>query len=335
MSGAEARMVKAMLCHDLSGPGGMAMGEIRSLPPGPGEMRIGVRAAGVNFPDLLMSRGQYQFKPEPPFAPGMEVSGVVLDIGDGVEGFSPGDRVIAWTQSMYPGFAEETTLPARHVLPTPEGMDDIAAAGFFLTYYTSCNALIDKARLQPGEWALVHGAAGGVGLAATQIARAAGARVIAAVGSAAKAEFMKREGVDAVIDYSHEDIRERVKEITGGRGADVALDPVGGAAFDASMRCLAPGGRLLIVGFTSGGIGAARANIVLIKEISLIGVRAGEHALRHPDRMRAAYARLTGWFERGLIAPRIAARFPLDRAAEALSALENRAAIGKVVVTIE
>ena len=329
---ARTESVRAMLCMDLSGPGGLAMGEIESAAPKADEVRIAMRACGVNFPDLLMSRGQYQFKPEPPFAPGMEVAGVVLDVGADVLEFAPGDRVIARTMSLYPGFADKITLPASLLLPIPEGMDDISAAALFVTYYTSYNALIDKARLEPGETVLVNGAAGGIGLAAVQIALAQGARVIATVGSAAKAEVLKREGVSAVVDYGTENIRDRVKELTDGRGVDVVLDPVGGAPFDASVRSLAPGGRLLVVGFTSGTVGSAPSNIVLIKEISVIGIRAGEFALRHPDRMRAAYDQLTAWFAEGRIAPRIAATFPMERAAEALEALENRSAIGKVVV---
>jgi len=331
----EAPMVRAMLCHDLTGAGGMAMGEIPSPRPGENDVRIAIRACGVNFPDLLMSRGEYQFRPEPPFAPGMEVAGTVVDAGVRVAEFRPGDRVIARTQSIYPGFAERVTLPADFVLPMPDTMPFDVGAALFVTYQTSYNALIEKARLQAGETVLVHGAAGGVGLAAVQIAKAAGARVIATAGAADKVRFLEREGVDAVIDYEAEDIRDRVREITGKRGVDVVLDPVGGAAFDASLRCLAPEGRLLIVGFASGTIGTARANIVLIKEISLIGIRAGEYALRHPERMRAAFDQLVDWFEEGLISPRIAARYPLDRATDAVRALEGRAAIGKVVVTIE
>ena len=325
--------VRAALCMDLSGPDGLRMGEIASAAPKAGELRIAMRACGVNFPDLLMSRGQYQFKPEPPFAPGMEVAGVVQDVGEGVSGFARGDRVIARTMSLYPGFAEKITLPAHLVLPIPDGMSDESAAALFVTYYTSYNALIDKARLEPGEKVLINGAAGGVGLAAVQIAMAQGAEVFATVGSPEKAAFLEGEGVSAVIDYTREDVRDRVRELTGGRGVDVALDPVGGAAFDASVRSLAPGGRLLVVGFTSGSVGTAPSNIILIKEISVIGIRAGEFALRHPERMRAAYDRLTEWFAQGRIAPRIAARFPMEKAADALRALENRAAIGKVIVT--
>lgn len=325
--------VRAALCMDLSGPDGLKMGEISSEPPKTGEVRIAMRACGVNFPDLLMSRGQYQFKPEPPFSPGMEVAGVVLDVGDGVNGFAPGDRVIARTMSLYPGFAEKITLPARLCLPIPETMSDESAAALFVTYHTSYNALIDKARLEPGETVLINGAAGGVGLAAVQIALARGAKVIATVGSPEKAEFLLKEGACAVIDYTHENVRDRVKELTDGRGVDVALDPVGGSAFDACVRSLVPGGRLLVVGFTSGDIHTAPSNIILIKEISVIGIRAGEFALRHPDRMRAAYDQLTEWFAEGKIAPRIAARFPMAKAADALRALENRSAIGKVIVT--
>ena len=330
---AKTETVRAMLCMDLSGPDGMAMGEIASKPPQAGEVRIAMRACGVNFPDLLMSRGQYQFKPEPPFSPGMEVAGIVLDLGDGVSNFSVGDRVIARTMSQYPGFADKITLPADLLLPIPDGMDDVTAAAFFVTYFTSYNALIEKARLAPGETVLVHGAAGGIGLAAVQIALAQGAKVIATAGSSEKAEFLRNQGVAGVIDYGTEDIRDQVKNMTDGRGVGVVIDPVGGAAFDASVRCLAPGGRLLVVGFTSGTVSTAPTNIILIKEISVIGIRAGEFALRHPDKMHAAFSRMSEWFAQGKIRPEIAARFPMERASEALKALENRAAIGKVVVT--
>lgn len=331
---AQDRMVRAMLCHDLSGPSGMSMGEIASPAPGRDEVRIAIRACGVNFPDLLMTRGEYQFKPEPPFAPGMEVAGIVTEIGEGVSAFRAGDRVIARTQSMYPGFAEAVTLPAKFVLPIPETMPFDEAAALFVTYQTSYHALVEKAHLAAGEVVLVHGGAGGVGLAAVQIALALGARVIATAGSPEKLRYLEGLGVEAAINYGSEDIRARVKALTGDRGVDVVLDPVGGAAFDASLRCLAPEGRLLIVGFTSGEIGTAKANIILIKEVSLIGIRAGEFALRHPDRMRAAFDQLVAWYCEGLIAPQIAARLPLEQADGALMALEERSAIGKIVVTV-
>nr|WP_323781260.1 NADPH:quinone oxidoreductase family protein [Amylibacter sp.] len=330
----DARTVRAMLCHNLSGPDGLTIDRIPREAPKSGEVRLRVRACGVNFPDLLMTRGLYQFKPDPPFCPGMEVSGEVLELGADVKGFAVGDRVVARTMSLYPGFAEEITLPASYLLSIPKAMNDVTAAALFVTYYTSYNALVEKAHLQSGETVLVHGAAGGVGLAAVQIAHALGAKVIATAGSAEKIAFLRKQGVSDVINYSDEDIRARVKEITGGAGVDVALDPVGGAAFDASVRSLAPGGRLCVVGFTSGSMGSVPSNIVLIKEISVIGIRAGEFALRHPDRMRAGFARLCDWFEAGKIAPEIARKFPLEQAADALRALEERSAIGKVVVTI-
>lgn len=330
----DTRTVRAMLCHNLSGPDGLTIDSIPREAPKSGEVRLKVRACGVNFPDLLMTRGLYQFKPDPPFCPGMEVSGEVLELGADVKGFAVGDRVVARTMSLYPGFAEEITLPASYLLSIPKAMNDVTAAALFVTYYTSYNALVEKARLQSGETVLVHGAAGGVGLAAVQIAHALGAKVIATAGSAEKIAFLRKQGVSDVINYSDEDIRARVKEITGGAGVDVALDPVGGAAFDASVRSLAPGGRLCVVGFTSGSMGSVPSNIVLIKEISVIGIRAGEFALRHPDRMRAGFARLCDWFEAGKIAPEIARKFPLEQAADALRALEERSAIGKVVVTI-
>lgn len=333
MSEAKAHTVRAMRCHDLSGPEGLRLDRVEVAAPGAGEARLKMRACGVNFPDLLITRGQYQFKPELPFSPGMELAGEILDIGPGVEGFRPGDRVIARTMTLYPGFTEEVTLPVSLLTPIPEGMGDREAAAFFLTYYTAYNALVDRARLQPGEKLIVHGAAGGVGLAAVQIGLALGAEVIATAGSAAKIAHLRGEGAQHVVNYAEEDVRTRVKEITGGKGADVALDPVGGAAFDATVRALAPGGRLLVVGFTSGGVGTVPANIVLIKEISVIGIRAGEYARRNPEEMRAAMERMFEWVREGRLAPRIARAYPLEDAAKALMALEERSVIGKLVVT--
>lgn len=332
--GRDERMVRAMLCHELNGPDCLTLGNIPGRPPMTGEVRIRTHACAVNFPDLLMTRGLYQVKPEPPFAPGMEVSGIVTEVGEGVSAFSLGDRVIARCMGRYPGFAEEVTVPVELVMPVPADIDDISAAALFLTYYTSYNALIDKACLQPGEWVLIHGAAGGVGLAAVQIAKAVGAKVIATAGSAEKVRFLLDEGADAAIDYSHEDIRTRVLSLTGEYGVDVVLDPVGGDAFDASLRCLAPEGRLLVVGFTSGKMSTPKSNIILIKEISVIGVRAGEYAARHPEQLRAAMRQFGEWYTAGKIAPRIARTFPLERAADAVKALEDRSVIGKVVVTM-
>lgn len=333
MNDGRTHTVRAMRCHDLSGPGGLRLDRIEIAAPGAGEVRLRMRACGVNFPDLLITSGRYQWKPELPFSPGMEMAGEILDVGPGVEGVRPGDRVIARTMTLYPGFTEEVTLPASLVTPIPEGMGDREAAAFFLTYYTAYNALVDKARLQPGEKLVVHGAAGGVGLAAVQIGLALGAEVIATAGSAAKIAHLREEGAHHVINYSEEDVRTRVKEIAGGAGADVALDPVGGAVFDATVRALAPGGRLLVVGFTSGGMGTVPANIVLIKEISVIGVRAGEFGRRNPGEMRAAMKRMFGWFAEGKIMPRVARAYPLEEAAKALMALEERSFIGKLVVT--
>ncbi|MFA3919470.1 NADPH:quinone oxidoreductase family protein [Ruegeria hyattellae] len=332
---ADIGYVRAMRVHDLTGPDDMRLDQVAPQSPTANEVRVRVYAAAVNFPDLLMTKGEYQFKPEPPFSPGLEVSGEVLECGPDVEGYAPGDRVIARTLTLFPGFIEEVVIPEDYLFHIPDAMDYDSAAALFITYHTSYNALIEKAQLQKGETLVVHGAAGGVGLAAVQIGLAVGARVIATAGSDEKAEFLKREGVHEVINYSTEDIRTRIKELTDGVGCDVVLDPVGGAAFKASVRSLAPGGRLLVVGFTSGGIETVPANIILIKEISVIGIRAGEHCKRHPNAMHKAVSQLLEWYREGKIAPRIAKSFPLERTADAVKALQDRSVVGKVIVEMQ
>lgn len=324
---------RRVLCPSLDGPRALTLAEVESRPPGPGELRLAMRACGVNFPDLLMTEGKYQFKPDLPFCPGLEAAGVILEIGEGVADWRVGDRVIARTGPFHPGFSEEIVLPAANLLPVPPGLSDAQAASLHVAYWTALHSLADRGRLRHGETLVVHGAAGGVGLAAVQVGLALGARVIATAGSAEKLDHLKREGVHATVDYTRDDMRLAIKDLTGGRGADVILDPVGGPVFEPSLRALAPEGRLLVVGFAAGSHGHAPANIALIKEIEVIGVRAGEFSRRHPEAIPAGHRRLTRWIDEGRVAPRVHAAFPLSRAAEALEALRDRTVIGKVVVT--
>lgn len=324
---------RRMMVPSLDGPRALRLDWAETRAPGPGEVRLAMRGAGVNFPDLLMTEGKYQFKPELPFCPGLEAAGEVVEVGPGVADWRPGDRAIARTGPFHPAFSEQITLPADLLLPVPPGLDDAQAAGFHVVYWTALHALADRGRLSKGETLVVHGAAGGVGLAAVQVGLAMGARVIATAGGAEKCARLRAEGAHDTVDYLSEDLRARLKDLTGGRGADVVLDPVGGAAFEASLRAMAPEGRLLVVGFAAGSHGVAPANIALIKEIEIIGVRAGQFARRHPEAIPAGHRRLTAWIAEGRIAPRVARSYPLTRAAEALEALRDRAVIGKVVVT--
>jgi NADPH2:quinone reductase len=322
---------RRIACPALEGPAALRVVEAESRAPGPGEVRLGVRAAAVNFPDLLMTRGLYQAKPSLPFCPGMEVAGVLLEVGEGVDGWRAGDRAIALTGPHHPGFAEEVTLPAALLLPVPTPLSDAEAAALHVAHWTALHALADRGRLKPGETLAVLGAAGGVGLAAVQVAAALGARIAAVARGAGKAAVLRAEGAHLVIDPEREDLRAALKAFGGG-GIDVVLDAVGGALFEPAVRALRPEGRHLVVGFAGGGPGVLASNIALIKEIELIGVRAGQFGRRHPGVVAAGHERLAGWIEAGLFRPRIHAVYPLSRAAEALLALESGAVLGKIVV---
>jgi len=294
-------------------------------------VRIAVQAAGINFADLLLVSGQYQEKPAFPFTPGMEAAGTVAEVAAGVTGLKAGDRVMALTGTG--AYAEEVVVDAARVLKIPDSMDFVTAASFPVTYGTSYGAFDWRAHLQAGEWLLVHGAAGGVGLTAVEIGKVMGARVIACAGGAEKLEIARQHGADHLIDYSREDIRERVKAITGGRGADVIYDPVGGDAFDASLRSIAWGGRLVIIGFASGRIPQAPANILLVKNIDVIGFYWGSYQARKPELLRDSYAKLLGWFEQGKLKPHISAQLDLSEVARAMDLLRQRRSTGKVVLT--
>lgn len=293
-------------------------------------LRIAVRAAGCNFSDLLMLKGEYQVKPAFPFIPGSEVAGVVVEVADGIVGFSVGDRVLA--RSGIGGFAEEVVAPAAMCVKLPDSMSFEAGAALSTVYPTSYAALVWRAALAKGETLLVHAAAGGVGLAAVQIGHALGARVIATAGGPEKCEIVRRAGALLVVDSREADFVEQVMTATGGRGADVIYDSVGGDTTDRSLKCIAWNGRLLVIGFASGEIPSVKLNRVLLKNISLVGLHWSAYPEREPARIAECFAGLFALAERGGIEPLVSARLPLERAGEALVALGARETVGKVVL---
>jgi len=322
--------VKAILCKAYGPPETLVVEDVPSPIPGPGEAVITVRAASLNFPDVLIIQNKYQLKPPLPFSPGTEVAGIVKAVGQGVMHVAPGDRVMAVTG--YGAFAEEVKTDARRMLPIPRGMTDETASAFPLTYGTSDHALVDRGGLKAGETLLVLGAAGGVGLAAIEIGKAISARVIACASSAEKLAVCREHGADAVIDYSREDLRERIKEITEGRGPDVIYDPVGGAYSEPALRSIAWRGRFLVVGFAAGEIPRIPLNLTLLKGCSILGVFFGDFARREPGAWAARGRQLGEWFEAGKLRPHVAETMPLDRAAEALTRMMNRQVTGKIVL---
>jgi len=324
------QMMRALRVNRLADEfAGCAVETIAVPQPGPGEVLVRVRASGLGFPDLLMTRGAYQAKPPLPFTPGGDMAGEVVQVGDGVDRFAPGDAVVAG--AALGGFAQFAVYPVAALRPKPARMSFGQAASFGSAYLTAWVALVRRARLEPGEWVLVHGAAGGVGLAAVDLARALGARVIAAGASPEKLALVERDyGPDAVV-LSAPGFREEVKAITGG-GADVIYDPVGGDVFDESTRCIAFDGRLLVIGFTSGRIATVATNIALIKGFSVIGVRAGEYGRRFPDRGRDNLAAIWAMAEAGRLTPRVHAQVPLDRWRDAFAMMAAREVVGRVVI---
>src|SRR5215471_13213925 len=318
--------MRAILCKEWGGPEKLVLEDLPSPPMRDGAVRIQIHAAGINFLDTLLIAGQYQVKPPLPFIPGAEAAGVVTEVGAGVTGVKPGDRVMAMSELGC--YAEELVANPDRVFPISEKMDFVSAAGFPIVYGTSHVALGYRARLKPGEWLLVLGAAGGVGLTAVEIGKAMGARVIACAGGEEKLAVAKSHGADHLIDYSREDIRTRVKEITGGHGADVVYDPVGGDAFDASLRSIAWGGRIIVIGFASGRVPQIPANILLVKNIDVIGFYWGSYQARKPELLRDSYAKLLGWFEEGKLKPHVSHHFDLKDAARALELLRQRKSTG-------
>ena len=324
-------MVRAVRCHDWGTPEGLRLEEIEAPRPGPGEVAIEVAVAGLNFADVLMIAGQYQDKPALPFSPGLESAGRVRELGPGVEGFAPGDRVMAFTG--HGAFAEVALAASADLHPIPEAMDFETAAAFGVTYGTAHGALTWHADLQPGETLLVHGAAGGVGLAAVEVGKALGARVIATAGGPEKLAVARAHGADELVDYRSEDIRARVKGLTEGRGADVVFDPVGGKVFEASLRCVAWGGRLLVIGFAGGTVQQIPANLLLVKNVAAMGVYWGSNRKFAPARVTAQFVELFAWYQQGKLKPHVSHRLDLAEATQALTLLTSRQATGKVVLT--
>jgi NADPH2:quinone reductase len=323
--------MKAVLCKAWGPPQSLVVEELPPLVPAAGQVVVGVEAAGVNFPDTLIIQNKYQHKPPLPFSPGSEVAGVIQRIGAGVEGWRAGDRVIA--QTTYGGFAEEVIAEPNQLIALPEGMDFATAATLGLAYGTSHYGLIERGQLRAGETLLVLGASGGVGLAAIEIGKILGARVIACASSAQKLAVCRAHGADETIDYAAQDMRARVKAITGGKGVDVVYDPVGGAYSEAALRDMAWGGRLLVVGFAAGEIPKVPLNLPLIKGCSIVGVWWGAFAKRDWAQHQSNVAQLGRWYAEGKIKPHISATYPLERAADALDALAARSVTGKVVLT--
>ncbi|HUT49585.1 MAG TPA: NADPH:quinone oxidoreductase family protein [Alphaproteobacteria bacterium] len=325
--------MRAMLCTEWGGPDTLKLQTVEPKRPGEGQLRIAIKAAGLNFADTLMIAGKYQERPDFPFSPGLEGAGEVIECGPGVTGFEPGTRVMAMLG--HGGFAEEAITTPERVFAIPDAMPYADAAGFPVAYGTSHVALRHRAHLEAGETLLVHGAAGGVGLTAVEIGTVMGATVIASASSAEKLALAKQYGAQHGIDYSTEDIRERVLEITGKRGADVIYDPVGGDVFDTSLRCIAWEGRLLVIGFAAGRIPEAPANYLLLKNCSAVGVFWGGYMKRNPAVIRRSFDELLGWYEAGKLKPHVSATYELADAATALKAMIARKTTGKIVLTME
>ena len=323
--------MKALLCKKPGPPESLVLEEVPDLVPGPGEVVIAVHAAAANFPDTLIIENKYQFKPPLPFSPGGEVAGTIVAVGEGVVDHAVGDPVIG--SCGWGGFAEQVKVPVRKLQRLPAGVAMDLAASLIMTYGTTHYALTDRAQLQPGETLLVLGAAGGTGLSAIELGKLAGARVIAAASSDERLALCKRLGADETINYATEDMRERLRELTGGRGIDVVYDPVGGAYTEAAVRSMAWKGRLLVIGFTTGEIPKIALNLTLLKGCSLVGVFYGAFAEKEPARHRVLMDELLGWLGSGRIRPAVTAHYPLEQASLALRELADRRATGKIVIT--
>jgi NADPH2:quinone reductase len=322
-------MPKKIVCRELGPPENLRLESFASVPLKAGEVRVAVHAAGINFPDILMAAGQYQLKPELPFTPGVEAAGDVIEVDGAASGVAVGDRVIV--KMRHGAYADEAVVTPAQLIPLPSNFDYAEGATFLAAHGTAYHGLIDRGRLQSGEVLLVHGAGGGVGLAAVEMGKMLGAVVIAAASSEEKLAVARARGADHLVLYGREPFRDAVKRITAGRGADVVFDPVGGEVFENSMRCIAWGARLLVIGFT-GGIGLARTNLLLIKGASVLGVRAGEAVRRNLALGEVRQKALTEWAEAGKIRPNVSHRLPLEDYAQAMRLLVDRKAIGRVAL---
>lgn len=322
--------MRAVRCHELIGPAGLRVDEVPEPAPGPGEVLVDVRAAAVNFPDVLLTYGKYQFKPPAPFIPGGEASGVVAAVGPGVTSVAPGARVAA--TMVHGAFAERVVVPELAVNELPEGVSFEVGAATLLTYGTTMHALVDRAKLRAGETLLVLGAAGGVGLAAVELGKLLGAKVIAAASTSEKLALCRAHGADETIDYATADLKERVKELTRGNGADVVYDPVGGSYAEPALRAIAWQGRYLVVGFAAGEIPRVPLNLTLLKGCQIVGVFWGQFAMRQPEQNRKNAEQLMTWVAEGKLRPHVDEVLPFSRAGYALERLANRQVKGKLVL---
>jgi NADPH:quinone reductase len=322
-------MPKAVVCRELGPPESLRLETYASAPLAPGQVRVAIHAAGINFPDILMAAGEYQLKPPLPFTPGVEASGDVVEVDGAVQGVMVGDKVIV--KLRHGAYADEAVVTPSQLMPLPSTFDYAEGATFLAAHGTAHHALIDRGQIKSGEVLLVHGAGGGVGLAAVEIGKLLGATVIAAASSEEKLVVAQARGADHGVLYGRGPFRDVVKRITDGRGADVVFDPVGGEIFENSMRCIAWGARILVVGFT-GGIGLARTNLLMIKGASVLGVRAGEAVRKDPALGGVRIKALTEWAEAGKVRPNISHRLPLEDYAEAMRLLIDRKAIGRVAL---
>jgi len=323
--------MRALLCRSLDGIGALEVAEIESPCLGPGQVRIQVQASGVNFPDILMAEGKYQVKPELPFVPGLEVAGIVLECAASVDHVRPGERVLAFARRGG-GHAEEVVVPSAIVTQIPAAMDFITAAAFPVAYGTAHFALTHRGHLTAGQVLLVLGASGGVGLAAIEVGKLLGARVIAAASTSEKLAIARQHGADETINYATENLRDRVRALTDGKGVDVVFDPVGGEAFKQSVRCMGWEGRILVVGFASGDIPQVAANMILVKNFSVTGVVFGEHSWRFPDDTRRRLAQLLKAYSDGHLKPRVMKTYKLADAPLALAEMSSRRVVGKLVL---
>ena len=324
--------MKAIVCEQYGLPSTLVYKEVPIGQPKSNEVRVAVKACSVNFPDTLIIQGLYQFKPPLPFTPGNDIAGIILEAGEEVKHLKAGDAIFGFT--MQGGFAEEVIVPANQIFPKPAGIDFPIAASFLLAYGTSYHALKDRAKLKTGETLVVLGASGGVGLAAVALGKLMGARVIAAASTEDKLALCVANGADETINYETEDLKKRIKELTGGKGADVIYDPVGGAYSEAALRATAWEGRFLVVGFAAGDIPKIPLNLTLLKGCQIVGVFWGEFAKRFPKENMKNSLELLEWVLTGKLKPHIHATYPLAQTAEALEEMMARKVKGKVVVVI-
>lgn len=325
--------MKAIVCEQFGPPSQLVLKDLPSPQPGAGQVLVSVRACSLNFPDTLIIQGKYQFKPELPFTPGSDIAGVVKAVGEGVSQYKVGDEVFGFV--MHGGYAEEVVADSKNVFPKPPGMPDPVAASFLLAYGTSYHALKDRAQLKEGETLVVLGASGGVGLAAVELGKAMGARVIAAASTADKLALCQKHGADDTINYETEDLKARIKELTDGKGADVIYDPVGGAYSEPAIRAMAWQGRFLVVGFAAGDIPRIPLNLTLLKGCQIVGVFWGSFAQRDPSMNIQNAMQLMQWLQAGQLKPHIHRLYPLEEAPQALEEMMDRKVKGKSIIVME